>query len=174
MQKRTALEAGRYVERPFNVAHATETSIVADSKWKLASLPALTLRGNVSTSRIETGDPGAAFVRQESPRRAANLGADYEWTAQKLTFGGNLSHQSDFTREANPDTEQSQLARTQLDLYAIKKLGGGLSLRLSVDNVTREGRGNDSLEYGGGELSQREIDRAEGVRVIDLSLEGKW
>jgi len=59
-------------------------------------------------------------------------------------------------------------------LYAIKKLGGGLSLRLSIDNVTRKGRGDDSLEYLGGTLSQREIDRAEGVRMANLSLEGKW
>lgn len=174
VQKRTALEAGRYVERPLNVARATETSVVADFKWKLAALPALTLRGNVSTSRIETGDPGAAFVRQESPRHAANLGADYDWAAARLSFGGNLSYSSDYTREANPDTEQTQRARTQLDLYAVKKLDRALSLRLSIDNVTREGRGDDSLEYSGGLLSQREIDRVDGVRIVNLSLEGKW
>jgi len=174
VQKRTALEAGRYVERPFNVARATETSVVADFKWKLAALPALTLRGNVSTSRIETEDPGAAFVRQESPRHAANLGSDYDWAAARLSFGGNLSYSSGYTREANLDTKQTQRARTQLDLYAVKKLDRALSLRMSIDNVTREGRGDDSLEYSGGLLSQREIDRADGVRVVNLSLEGKW
>lgn len=174
VQKRTALEADRYVERPFNVARATETSVVADFKWNLAALPALTLRGNVSTSRIETEETGAAFVRQESPRHAANLGADYDWAEAKLSFGGNLSYSSGYTREANPDTEQTQRARTQLDLYAVKKLDRALSLRLSIDNVTREGRGDDTLEYAGGALHQREIDHADGMRVVNLSLEGKW
>jgi iron complex outermembrane receptor protein len=174
VQKRTALEASRYVERPFNVARATETSVVADFKWKLASLPALTLRGNVSTSRIETEEPGAAFVRQESPRHAANLGADYDWAAARLSFGGNLSYSSGYTRDANPDAKQTQHVRTQLDLYAVKKLDRARSLRLSIDNVTREGRGDDTLEYAGGALHQREIDRADGVRVVNLSLEGKW
>lgn len=69
-----------------------------------------------------------------------------------------------------PDTEQTQLARTQLNLYAIKKLGAGLSLCLSIDNVTRKGHSDDSLEYLDGTLSQREIDRVKGVRIANLSL----
>lgn len=165
---------GRDIERPFDLASASETSIVADFKWKLEALPALTVRGNVSTSRLKLEDPAAAFVRQESPRRAANLGADYEWESQQISLGGNLSYSSDFSREANPDTQQTQRARTQLDVYLSKKLGKAVTLKLNVDNLTREGRGDDSLEYSGGLLSQREIDRVDGVRVVNLSLEGKW
>lgn len=174
IQNRTLLEAGRYVERPFNVASASETSIVADFKWKFAGLPALTVRGNVSTSRLKLEDAGAAFVRQESPRRAANLGADYEWQSRQISLGGTLSYSSDFTREANPETQQFQLARTQVDVYLSKKLGKTVTLKLNIDNLTREGRGDDSLEYMGGVLSQREIDRAEGIRVVSVSLEGKF
>lgn len=113
-------------------------------------------------------------MRQESPRRTANLGADYEWAVLKLKLGGNLSYSSDYTREANPDIEKTQRARTQLDLYATKKLAPALNFKLSIGNVTREGRGDDSLEYAGGGVSQREIDRADGVRVVNLSLEGNW
>lgn len=98
---------------------------------------------------------------------------DVRWLLN-ASVGSNLSYSSGYTREANPDTEQTQRARTQLDLYAVKKLDRALSLRMSIDNVTREERGDDSLEYSGGLLSRREIDRADGVRIVNLSLEGKW
>lgn len=127
-----------------------------------------------SVNGVDSALGAQSGVRQESPRHAANLGADYDWAAAKLSFVGNLSYSSGYTREANPDTEQTQRARTHLDLYAVKKLDRALSLRLSIDNVTREGRGDDSLEYSGALLGQREIDRVDGVRVVNLSLEGKW
>lgn len=170
VQRRTQLEAGRYVERPVNVGDAREVSAVADFKTRLAAFPALTLRGNVSTSRLSLDDSAA---RQESPRHSANLGFDYEHAPWKLTVGGNLSHASRFTREANATTQLTQGARSQLDLYAVKKLDRTLSLRLTVDNVTREGRANTSEEWSGGSLVRRETDRADGVRVVFLSLEGK-
>lgn len=173
VQRRTQLEAGRYVERPFNVDSATEASVVADFKWKLRELPGLTLRGNLSASRLDLEDD-TGFVRQESPRRAASLGVDYEWKPYRLTLGGNLAYSSAFSREANPDTEQTTRPRTQLDLYAARKFSNRLSLRLSVDNVTEAETGDDTFEYAAGALVRRETDRAQGVRTINLSLEGKF
>lgn len=170
IQRRTLLEGTRYVERPYNVGNAQEISTVADFKTKLAALPTLTLRGNVSTSHFRPDDPAA---RQESPRHSANLGFDYEHAPWQLTVGGNLSYASRFTREANATTQLTQRARSQLDLYAVKKLDRTLSLRLTVDNVTRAARRNDSEEWAGGSLVNREADRADGVRVVFLSLEGK-
>lgn len=173
IQRRILLESGRYVERPVNFDSASETSVVADFKWKVAELPGLTLRGNVSTSRL-TIDDSTAFVRQESPRRAASLGVDYELKDRGLTFGGNLSYSSAFSSEASQDTEQTTTPRTQLDLFAVRKFSSKLSLRLSVDNVTEARTGDDTLEYAAGSLVRREIDRARGVRVFNLSLEGKF
>jgi len=173
IQRRILLESGRYVQRPINVDSATETSVVADFKWKVAELPGLTLRGNVSTSQLEIDD-SAAFVRKESPRRAASLGIDYELKNHGLTFGGNLSYSSAFSSEASQDTEQTTIPRTQLDLFATKKFGSKLSLRLSIDNVTEAKTGDDTLEYAAGSLTRREIERARGVRLYNLSLEGKF
>jgi iron complex outermembrane receptor protein len=170
VQRRTQLEGASYVERPYNVGAATEVSAVADFKTRLAELPALTLRGNVSTSQLTLDDSAA---RQDSPRHSANLGFDYEHTPWKLTVGGNLSFTSRFTREANATTKLTQNAREQLDLYAVKKLDRQLSLRLTVDNLTRSGRGNDSEAWSGSTLVSREADRARGVRMVFLSLEGK-
>ena len=173
VQRRTQIEGGRFVERPFNIDSATETSVVADFKWKVAELPGLSLRGNVSTNRLKLDDNGG-FVRQESPRRAASLGVDYEWQPHRITLGSNLSYSGRFSREANPDTAQTTRPRTQLDLFVAKKFSNRLSLRFSVDNVTETGSGDDTQEYASGVLVQQESDRARGVRVVNLSLEGRF
>lgn len=170
VQRLTQLESGRYVERPYNVGRADETSLVADFKIKPARLTTLTLRGNASTSRLRLDDPQ---LRQESPRYSGNLGMDYEHAPWRLTVGGNLSLSADFSRETGADTQLTQRARQQLDIYAVKKLDRQLSLRLTVDNLTRSRRGNDSEAWSGGTLVSREVDRARGVRVVFLSLEGK-
>ena len=173
IQRRITLETGRYVERPVNFDSASETSVVADFKWKVAELPGLSLRGNVSTSRLKIDDP-AAFVRQESPRRAASLGVDYEIKDWGLTLGSNVSYSSAFSSEASQDTEQTTRPRTQLDLFAVRKFSSRLSLRVSVDNVTEAETGDDTLEYSAGALVRRETDRARGERFYNLSIEGKF
>ncbi|NDP47381.1 MAG: TonB-dependent receptor, partial [Sulfuriferula multivorans] len=162
----------RYVERPANAGQAHETSVVVDFKTKLASLPALTLHGNASTSRLTLEDT-ALSSRQESPRHSGNLGFDYDHTPWKLTLGGNLSLSSSFSRDVNSSVQQTQRARQQLDLYALKKLDRKLSLRLTIDNVTRADQGNDTRDLSGGRLASLEEDRSRGVRSVFLSLEGK-
>ena len=172
VQRQVQLESGRYVERPVNVGQAQETSVVVDFKTRLARLPALTLRGNASTSWLTLEDP-ALSSRQESPRHSGNLGFDYEHAPWKLTLGGNLSLSSSFSRDVNTSVQQTQRARQQLDLYAIKKLDRKLSLRLTVDNVTRADQGNDTRDLSGGSLASLEADRSRGVRSVFLSIEGK-
>ncbi|MGV8991355.1 MAG: TonB-dependent receptor plug domain-containing protein [Thiobacillus sp.] len=172
VQRVSQLETGRYVERPVNVGQAQETSVVADFKTKLANLPALTLRGNASTSRL-TLENSTLSSRQESPRHSGNLGFDYEHAPWKLTLGGNLSLSSRYARDVNSSVQQTQRARQQLDLYAIKKLDRKLSLRLTIDNIARADQGNDTRDLSGGSLASLEEDRSRGVRSVFLSLEGK-
>ena len=172
VQRVSKLESGRYVERPVNVGQAEEISLVADFKTKLASMPALTLRGNASTSRLRIED-NALAPRQESPRHSGNLGFDYEHAPWKLTLGGNLSLNAPYTRDLNSSIQQTQRARRQLDLYAVKKLDRTLSLRLTIDNVTRAHQGTDTADLSGGTPVSIEEDRLRGVRSVFLSLEGK-
>lgn len=175
VQRQIELESGRYVERPANVGQAHETSVVVDFKTKLGSLPALSLRGNASTSHLTLEDT-ALSSNQESPRHSGNLGFDYEHAPWKLTLGGNLSLSSSFSRDVNNSVQQTQRARQQLDLYAIRKLDRKLSLRLTIDNVTRADQGNDTRDLSGGSLASLaslEADRSRGVRSVFLSLEGK-
>lgn len=172
VQRVSKLESGRYVERPVNVGQAEEVSLVADFKGKLTSLPALTLRGNASTTRLSAED-NAFASNQESPRHSGNLGFDYEHAPWKLTVGGTLSLNSRVTRDINSTVQQTQRARQQLDLYAVKKLDRTLSLRLTIDNVTRARQGTDTIDQSGGTPVSIEEDRLRGVRSVFLSLEGK-
>ena len=177
LQQLTTLETlpgpvDRYVERPRNVGQAYETSVVADFKMQPVQLPALTLRGNVTTSRL-TLDDSSFLPRQETPRHSGNLGFDYEHAPWKLTVGGNLNISASYTRSINATTQLTQHARQQLDLYAVKKLDKKLSLKLTIDNVTRAGQDSDSLVLSGANLGSREDERAHGIRTFYLSLEGK-
>ncbi|MBT9568661.1 MAG: TonB-dependent receptor [Thiobacillus sp.] len=172
VQRVTRLESGRYVERPHNVGQAEEVSIVTDFKAKLASVPALTLRGNASTTRLRIEDSPLA-PRQESPRHSGNLGFDYDHAPWKLTLGGNLSLKSRDTRNLNSSVQQTRHAHQQLDLYAVKKLDRTLSLRLTIDNVTRAQQRTDTIDQSGSTPVSIEEDRLRGVRSVFLSLEGK-
>ena len=69
---------------------------------------------------------------------------------------------------------QTQHARNQLDLYALKKLDKQLALRLSLQNVTGTGRADDLAEYSAGNPVRLESDRENSIRTTFLSLEGKW
>ena len=176
VQKLTQLEAGRWVERPYNVGKARVTGGVLDFKSRLDGwgLPELTLRGNLSHSRTSLSGTPANLGTGEGPRSAANLGFDYELREQRLTLGGNLNHSSKLKRENTPDLQQTQAARTQLDLYALKKLDKQFALRLSLQNVTGAGKSDDLTESSAGVVSRLESDRADGVRSVFLALEGKW
>lgn len=172
LQRLTQLEGLRYVERPSNVGQAHETSVVADFKFQPAALPTLTVKGNATTSQL-TLDNDSILPRQESARYSGNVGIEYEHVPWNLSIGGNLSLSAPYTRSINATTQLTQRARQQLDVFAVKKLDKKLSLRLTIDNLTREGQDSNSLELTGTNLGSREEDRARGVRTIHLSLEGK-
>jgi iron complex outermembrane receptor protein len=176
VQKLTQLEAGRWVERPYNVGEAVVVGGMLDYKSRMAAwhLPALTLRGNLSHSRTRLRDTPANLGAGEGPRGAANLGFDYELRERRLTLGGNLNYSTDLKRENTPDLKQTQAARTQLDLYALKKLDKQLALRLSLQNAAGAGKAEDLAEFVAGSLSRLESDRGDGIRTLFLSLEGKW
>lgn len=175
-QKLTQLEGVRWVERPYNVGEARILGGVVDFKSRLDAwgLPGLTLRGNLGHSRVSLSGTPAHLGAGEGPRTAANLGFEHELREHRLTLGGNLNHSAELKRENTPEIRQTQRARTQLDLYALKKLDQRLALRLSLHNLTGAGKADDLTEYAGGSPRRLEGDRADGARSILVSLEGKW
>ena len=111
----------------------------------------------------------------DGPRKTANLGWDYDWSAYRLTFGGNFSYTSALDRESSATIRQYQGQRRQLDLYALAKLDRQLALRFSAQNVTKEGRDNSLTQYdSSGLLARSESDTIRGVATYAVTLEAKW
>lgn len=174
IRKFTQLEGARWVERPYNVGEALETGTLLDFKLRPAVLPQLTLRGNAAHSRNRLTDPVAGLGAGEGPRSSANLGFEYMLSDIRLTLGGNLQWTARLERENNVETEQTQRARHQLDLNALYKLDKQIAVRLTLNNVTAEGKADDHTQYSAGSVSRSESDRQNGMRSIFLALEGKW
>ncbi len=170
-------EGGRWVERPRNVGKAQLRGALVDFKAKLAALGLsnLTLRGNVAYTDTTMLEQVPGLGAGEGPRTSANLGADYEMPAWRLTMGGNYSYSSALDRESSATVRQEQGERKQLDLYALYKFDRQTALRFSAQNVTREARTNWLQEVdANGLVSRVETDRSPGLASYFLTLETKW
>jgi outer membrane receptor protein involved in Fe transport len=177
VQKLIQFEAGRWVERPYNVGDALLRGGLFDFKLRADALglPALTLRGNAAYTDTRLSNTVSGLGAGEGPRKSVNLGADYEIASLRLTLGGNYSTVSALDRESSATLRQTQGARRQLDLYALHKLDRQLSLRFSALNVTSSDR-NDALHEldAGGNASRLENDHETTHPTFLLALEGKW
>lgn len=177
VQKLVAFDGWRWVERPYNVGDAELEGGLFDVKWRTDALhlPELTLRGNVSYTRTRLSNKVDGLGAGEGPRKSANLGFDYDFSAWPLTLGGNYNYIGPLDRESSARVRQAQGERRQVDLYALYRLDRQLSLRLSLQNVTQAVRENIVQEYDtSGQLSRLESDREKSFTSIFLALEGKW
>lgn len=176
-QRLTQLESGRWVERPFNVGEAELRGALVDFKSKLTALGLadLTLRGNLSYTHTRMIERVAGLGAGDGPRKSANLGADYELPAYRLTVGGNFNYISALDRESSATVRQFQGARRQLDFYALYKIDRRVALRFSAQNVTKEGRNSYLTETDSAGLLQRtENEFSPGLASYMLTLEAKW
>ena len=177
IQRLIADEGGRWIERPYNVGRAQLRGALFDYKANLLAwgLPQLTLRGNLAYSRTQMLDQVPGLGAGEGPRKSANFGWDYDWSAQRLTLGGTFTYVSAIDRESSALIRQVQGARRQLDLYALYKLDRQMNLRFSAQNVTREDRTGSLYQIdGSGTPLRREDDRIKGVASYFVTLEAKW
>ncbi len=177
VQKLVAYESGRWIERPYNVGEAELRGGLFDFKWRTDALrlPELTLRGNLSYTRTRLSNQVEGLGAGEGPRKSANLGFDYDFAAWPLTVGGNFNYVGAIDRESSARVRQEQGPRRQVDLYALYRLDRRLSLRLSLQNLTRSIRENTVQEYDtNGQLSRLENDREKSFTSVFLALEGKW
>lgn len=176
VQKLTRLEGARWVERPYNVGTAWLDGGMLDFKARLDALgmAALTLRGNYAVTHTRLTD-SSGFGAGEGPRTSWNLGAEYDWSEQRLSLGGHLSGSSAIDRENSTTLRQTQGARRQIDLYARKKLDRQLALRLSITNLTQPDRLHELLEVdSAGRPARLEHETESSATLVFLALEGKW
>ena len=178
VEKRTELEAGRFVERPFNVGDADIWGLEFDARPTLAvvGLPNLRLRFNYTRLYSEARDAKTDLTTRikDQPPYVYNVGFDW-----KLPRGWDIGANYNFTptflknpaEPAKPDFEPDQRL---LDAYVAKKLSKTATLRVSGANLLDFVKDKDKRELNNaGVLTKRTLEAERGGPVVFVALEIK-
>lgn len=177
IERRTALESGRWVDRPYNEGTARHWGLELDAKlkgdafgWKGAALRShLTL----PQARVEDERLGITRDARDLPRYQWSLGVDQALPFWQASTGFQLNQYGPTQTDVPGELVTYQKARTLLDFYIARRLTPQLNLRLEAQNVLRTDTrrlaeawsGSDNWSLATGERGQRSV---------LLSLEGKW
>ncbi len=180
IQRSTQLEAGRYVSRPVNIGDAAIWGVELDGRTKMdiIGLPDLTLRGNFVTqnSRAKDDTTGEAGRVGDLPNYSANLGADYEFTAQKLKLSANL-RLSGKQNMGLGDLEEIK-PQKYLSINAQKKLSKSLTLRMGGHNLLNQKTDRTVISYHPApdqdQIASWQHSLETGTRSFYISLESIW
>lgn len=180
IQRRTQFESGRYVSRPTNIGNAAIWGMELDAKAQMGiiGLPDLSLRGNFVTqnSRAKDDTTGETGQVGDLPEYAANLGADYNFAAQKLQVSLNLRLSGKQNRGLG-DLETLE-PQQFLSLSATKRFSKTTTLRFGGHNLLNEQSDRTAISFhsvpNDTQLasSQRAVET--GARFYYFSLENTW
>ncbi len=180
IQRRTQLEGARYVSRPTNIGDAAIWGIELDAKAQMGSigLPDLSLRGNFVTqnSRAKDNITGATGQLGDLPEYAANLGADYNFVAQKLQLSLNLRLAGKQNRGVG-DLETLK-AQQFLSLSATQKLSKTTTIRFGGHNLLNEKSDRTAISFhpapNEAKLASSQHAVETTARFFYFSLENTW
>ncbi len=180
IQRRTLQEGARYVSRPVNIGSAAIWGVELDARVQMGSigLPDLTLRGNFVTqnSRAKDAFTGESGQVGDLPEYAANLGADYNFTAQKLQLSMNLR----LSGRQNMGVGDLETLEPQqfLSLSATQKLSKTTTLRFGGHNLLNEQTDRTAISFhpAPDDAVLASSQRAVGTtsRFFFFSLENTW
>ena len=132
----------RWIFTPANEHRAELRSLELETKFPLAALvegaPAVELRASVSRnwSRVDPVPGPGNRMEQQTPL-SANLGIDYQRGA--LSAGASLAHRRGGAVRVAANRGFYSEARTDLETYAVWKLGPKVQLRAVLSNLLAEG-----------------------------------
>ena len=179
IEKRTALESGRFVERPDNVGDARIWGVELDARAQmdLVGLPQLMLRANATRlySRLENTATGRDTRVKDQPPYVYNVGFDYYLPRWDASFGGNYNYTPRFLKDPGSATNRDDEAEQKLlDFYLHKRISRQFGLRLTATNLLDMEKDKDkfALDAAGNRIVTREIER--GGRGLFIALEGKF
>ncbi|MDP2882438.1 MAG: TonB-dependent receptor [Azonexus sp.] len=177
IERRSALEGSRWVDRPYNEGTARHWGVEFDAKlkgdafgWKGASIRShLTL----PKARVEDERLGLTRDARDLPRYQWSLGVDQALAAWQASTGFQFNLYGATKTDIPGELATRQKARTLLDLYVARRLTPQLNLRLEAQNVL----GTDTRRLAGARSGNDNWSLAtseRGQRSVMLSLEGKW
>lgn len=177
IERRTALEGSRWVDRPYNEGTARHWGLELDSKlkgdafgWKGASI-----RSHLTLPKAQVDDERLGISRpaRDLPHYQWSLGVDQALTGWQASTGFQLNQYGPTRTDLPGELASRQKARSLLDLYVTRRLTTQFNLRLEAQNVlSTETRRLASAWSGSDSWSLTTGER--GQRSLLLSLEGKW
>lgn len=179
VQKRTALEGARYVERPQNIGDAKVWGWELDARPRMdiLGLPELMLRFNYTRlySEIES-KPGLKTRIADQPPYVYNVGFDWQLPRWEAAWGVNYNYSPKFWKNpTEPLKRDDEAEQMLLDLYVMKRLSKSLALRLTASNLLDMAKDRDKFEFNNaGQKTKFSQESEKGGRAFNLALEGKW
>lgn len=171
IEKQTILEAGRYVERPYNSGQGKLWSLEIELKKSLNSyMSGLGVFGNLTLQDSSLVSNGVKRTIKGTNDYLYNIGIDHTLKEYRFTYGAAYRYVSgyDDTLDENGVSE-SQDGYGTLDLYATKRLSPTYKLGLNLKNITQESIVTTTKGY-----SDTQIDRENSRFHFLVTLDGRW
>lgn len=177
VERRPVLEAGRWVERPYNEGDARHWGVELDGKIKteLLGLNGGSLRTHLTLPHGMVEDKRLDLNRsaREVPCYIWTFGYDQTVTSLSSNVGFLLQR----TGKTRTDVPAEQWAETKtrsvLDAYWVRKVSRTVNLRLTMQNILGDDSQRTVRAYSGGlDWQLSSVDHL--PRSILLTLEGKW
>ncbi len=183
IEKTARLEAGRYVERPYNVGNAEFWGTEWDYRQELlnGNDHSLTLKLSHSEmhGRVSNSATGIEGEVKDMPPRITNLGLDWTYVPMRISTGFSVNYTPEFTRTGVNDDgvldTKTRNSATLLDIYASKALGSYADLRLIAKNVLSIEKDETTAKYkADGSINSLEDKIEESEPSISLVFDSRF
>lgn len=175
IERLTALEGSRYVERPYNAGEGSLWGIELEMKKSLNGyVEGLGVFANATfqNSSLTNTLTGLKRPIKQTSNTLGNLGFDHTLKGYKFTYGAAYRYVGGY----DDPLDENSIAQTQkgygyLDIYASKRLNETFKVLLNLKNITRT-----TIETASNltAINETQIDREYSKPQILLTLEGKW
>lgn len=177
IERRTALEGSRWVDRPYNEGDARHWGLELDAKLKGEAFgwAGAALRSHLTLPRARVDDERLGLTRdaRDLPRYQWSLGLDQSLPRWQASAGFQFNLYGATQTDIPGELATRQKARSLLDLYAVRRLTPQFNLRFEAQNLlAADTRRLASAWSGSDTWSLASSER--GQRTFLLSLEGKW
>lgn len=180
VERRTALEGTRHVERPHNVGDARVWGWELDARPQLdlIGLPELMLRLNYTRlySRITDRATGLTTRIKDQPPYVYNVGFDWQLPRWEAAWGLNYNYTPRYLKNpTEPLKADDEAEQKLLDLYVMKRVSRELALRVTASNLLDMKKVKDKAHFrdnGRRDKVTTEVER--GGRAFFVALEGRW
>lgn len=176
IERRSALEGGRWVERPWNEGTARHYGVEFDAKLRTGHLiKGSSLRAHLTLPRGRVDDARLGLARdpRNLPRYQFTLGYDQALPFWQANAGFQLTHNGRSRTAVPGENDETTRRGTLLDAFVVRRLTANANLRLSAENLLRADTRREAGAAAGND-DWRLASTERGQRTWLLALEGKW